>query len=48
MSLVEKKRMQHICFKHYYLPKKPVLQVYVPENTTVPQNTSLNYFRYKI
>ena len=25
-----------------------LIQVYVPQNTTVPQNTSLIYFRYKI
>jgi hypothetical protein len=25
-----------------------LLQVYVPQNTTVPQNTSLIYFLYKI
>ena len=25
-----------------------MIQVYVPQNTTVPQNTSLIYFPYKI
>jgi hypothetical protein len=29
------------------MDKMPV-QVYVPQNTTVPQNTSLIYFLYKI
>ena len=40
--------MKSNLIEHLFGNSKPEMQVYVPQNTTVTQNTSRIYFRYKI